>query len=70
MDNNILAFNGIGPYDRCWFEILTPNKRIVVRGSEEFLRKSDMISHIEETTLYKIERTSSGLKRSRLLHAM
>jgi len=67
MDSNILDFNGIGPYDLCWFEIVTPDKRIVIREHGEFLRKSNALSRIQETTLYKIERTTSGFKRSRLL---
>ena len=56
-------------YDSCWFEIKTGSKKIVTRDHEEFIRKSEALSLLHEITLYRIEKTVSGLKRSRL-HAI
>lgn len=64
-----LVHHSVMQYDTCWFEIATPDKRIITRDQDDFLRKSQAMSHIHEVTLYKIERTVSGFKRSRI-HAI
>lgn len=67
MANNVLSIeHEIGQYDSCWFEILTNGKRIVTRDHNEFLRKSGALSRVQEITLYKIERTVSGFRKSRI----
>lgn len=63
---NIFSTEDLGIYDSCWFEIKTDEKSIVLRDHEKFLRKSEALSRLQEITLYKIEKSVSGLKKSRL----
>ena len=53
-------------YDNCWFEIRTIDVRIITRDKEDFLRKSETLSKLQEITMYKIEKSNSGIKKSRL----
>ena len=53
-------------YDNCWFEIRTIDTRIVMRNREDFLRKSTALSKLHDLTLYKIERSTFGSRRSRM----
>ncbi|MFA4820429.1 MAG: hypothetical protein WC613_05740 [Candidatus Aenigmatarchaeota archaeon] len=61
MDRNLTQ-----EYENCWFEIRSQTGRILTRDREDFLRKSETLSRLQEVTLYKIEKTFSGMERSRL----
>ena len=58
--------NVLETYDTAWFEIRTEEKKIIIRNRDEFVRKSEAMSKIREVTLYKIEKTSSGFRKSRV----
>ena len=64
--NSDILFDYFEKYDLCWFEIRTGTKSIVTRDHDEFMRKSEALSKLHEITLYKIEKTALGLKKSRM----
>lgn len=53
-------------YDVCWFEIKTGEKSILMRDREKFLKKSRALRQLEEVRLYRIERSATGMKKSRI----
>ena len=69
MDNNILL-GDLERYQLCWFEIKTNEKSIVMRDCKKFLRKSEALSRTQEIRLYKIEKGTEGLKKSRVHSAL
>ncbi|MBS3050774.1 MAG: hypothetical protein J4400_01340 [Candidatus Aenigmarchaeota archaeon] len=62
----ILQFDNLGRYDACWFEIVTNRQKMLIRDEGEFFRKSEALSHIQEITMYRIEKTVSGFRKSRI----
>lgn len=67
--NNRFLTESLGIYDSCWFEIKLDSKRIITRDADVFIKKSEALSRIHEVYLYKIEKTTSGMKRTRI-HAI
>ncbi len=53
-------------YESCWFEIKTIEKSIITRNREKFLKRSETMSRLEEVRLYKLEKGSAGLRKSRI----
>jgi len=58
--------HNITQYEACWFEIKSQTGRILTRNREEFLQKSEALSHLQEVTLYKFEKTFSGMEKNRI----
>ena len=58
--------HNINQYESCMFEIKSQTRRILTRDFEDFLQKSEALSHLQEVTLYKFEKTFSGMEKNRI----
>jgi len=58
--------HNINQYESCMFEIKSQTRRILTRDFEDFLQKSKSLSRLQDVTLYKIEKTLFGTRKTRM----